>query len=156
MTVDRIRLASLRWVAIVLTLSAPAAAQTITVFDAPNATDTGPRGIDDSGQIVGSFVDATTGDARGLVRLPDGQITVLDLPPTWISMTVVGINASGVIIGSYVEPPANGVPGGGGFVFTPVDGLYTTFPGYPAAINDMGQILGFLSEIGVTLAGLHG
>ena len=96
MVVCGIRSVSLRSVVlVVLTLSTPAAAQTITVFDAPTATDTGPLGIDDSGQIVGSFVDATTGHNRGFVRSPDGQITVLDLPPNWTSITAVGLNAGG-------------------------------------------------------------
>ena len=61
-----------------------------------------------------------------------------------------------MIIGRYEidEPVENGEgihdgggQDGGSFVFTPDDGLYTTFPGYAATINDMGQIL--VTDVGL-------
>jgi hypothetical protein len=44
----------------------------ITVFDAPNASDTRPVSINARGDIAGYFMDGTTGKTRGFIRFANG------------------------------------------------------------------------------------
>src|SRR5579859_630131 len=96
-------------------------AQSIIVFDAPNASSTtanggygvsnpfggsarGPGGINGRGDIVGVFKDTNQGGkTRGFVRDRDGNFTVFDAPNA-SSTTAYGINSRGDIAGSFSDP----------------------------------------------------
>jgi uncharacterized membrane protein len=97
-------------------------------------------GINDPGQIVGDYVDATDHNRHGFL-LSQGTYTK-PLDPPGSSFTVAeGINNSEVIVGVYVD-----ADGQHGFVLT--NGVYTKVdvPGSTAtainSINAQGQIVG--------------
>ena len=119
----------------------------IAIFDAPGAISTEPLGINDSGAIMGTYLDSGFG-GHGFLRDPGGVITTFDLGG-------LGFNNSGVIVGSYWTP----IPGGSishGFVRDP-GGLITTVDvagsDYTTlvSVNDSGAAAGLwmLSRIGV-------
>src|SRR5438105_4550842 len=66
-------------------------------FDVPGLSDTWASGINDSGQIVGSYPDAA--GWHGFL-LDNGSYTTLDVPGS-LSTRAIGINATGQIVGSY-------------------------------------------------------
>jgi probable HAF family extracellular repeat protein len=119
-----------------------------TLAEAPGALpdSTLAYGINDSGQIVGSYADP---HVHGFL-LSDGQYTTIDDPLSGYNQAY-GINDSGQIVGYY---------GGGyygddshyhGFLFS--GGQYTTIddpnavPGtIPYGINNRGQIVGFYRD----------
>jgi probable HAF family extracellular repeat protein len=97
-------------------------------------------GINDPGQVVGDYVDATTGVRHGFL-LSQGVYKALDPPGS--SLTVVeGINDAGVIVGFYRDA----VRKEHGFVLS--QGVYTTIdvPNSTRtdvfSINARGQIVG--------------
>jgi probable HAF family extracellular repeat protein len=109
--------------------------------------------INDSGQIVGYYVDATTNSVRGFLYSggPNGTYTTLEDPLADGGNTVsFGINDLGQIVGYYY--------GGGGwqaFLYSGgTNGTYTTLPNDPSApggvaplaINDLGQIVGYYND----------
>ncbi|MEV5574852.1 hypothetical protein AB0L06_32860 [Spirillospora sp. NPDC052269] len=117
-----------------------------TPVDVPGATGTMPMGINDHGQIAGTY-DDTSGRSHAFVLL-NGRYTTLDHPNATgdatdygLSGTVAsGINDHGEIVGSYV--------GTGGIVhgfrlangkFMPIDvpGAQET---WPFGINNQGRI----------------
>jgi probable HAF family extracellular repeat protein len=79
-----------------------------TLFDVPGA----PTGINDSGQIVGSYGEAA-GIGHGFVY-DQGSYTTLDVPDSTATYAT-GINASGQIVGYYYD-----AVGTHGFLATPV------------------------------------
>ncbi|MGO9211424.1 MAG: hypothetical protein ACLPXM_13295 [Terriglobales bacterium] len=80
----------------------------VTTLDFPGATNTNAQGINDTGKIVGSTVVA---NVRHGYLFRDGTFTQIDFPGASpagsgapLSGTDVhGINASGVIVGSYTD-----------------------------------------------------
>ena len=111
--------------------------------------------INDSGQIVGYYVDATTNGVRGFLYSggTNGTYTTLDDPLADGGNTVPrGINDLGQIVGYYYS-------GGGwkGFLYSGgTNGTYTTLPDDPSAaggpgvaplaINDSGEIVGYYND----------
>ena len=116
-------------------------------IDVPVATLTDVNGINDSGQIVGSYVAG--GLTHGFLLSGDEYIT-LDVPGA-TSTAAWDINDAGEIAGSYVAGDTTH-----GFVLS--GGTYTTihFPGstrtMPRGISDSGAIVGEYIADGV----LHG
>lgn len=100
-----------------------------------------PTAINDSGQLVGSYLDKNNRN-HGFLRQPDGTLTTFLVPgePETIPR---GISADGVIIGVYYN--AQEQPGG--FVRA-TDGSITTFTvpnsfaSFPAGMNSAGWIAG--------------
>jgi YVTN family beta-propeller protein len=112
-----------------------------TTFDPPGSTDTVPRGLNNRGQNVGSYLDAG-GVLHGYLRQLNGSFVTID-PPNSTASVATSINDYGVVVGEWVDA------GGGahGFTRSP-GGLYTTldFPGATDTaltdINDLGKIVG--------------
>jgi len=65
---------------LMLTLAGVLAAQTFTVFEPPNSSNTGGSSINARGEITGSFSDTSTSTTRGFVRDNKGVITVFNPP----------------------------------------------------------------------------
>src|SRR5260221_3740869 len=81
----------------------PTSAQSYTVFDAPNASVTFARSINDRGDVAGSFVDTSEGNkVHAYVRDQAGNFTVFDGPNT-ASTLQQGISNTGVITRSVFE-----------------------------------------------------
>src|SRR3954452_6399047 len=82
--------------------SANAAAYTFTQIDVPGAFATEAHGINNAGQIVGSFVDGNF-TTNGFLST-GGSFTQIDVPGA--SRTEAwGINNAGQIVGSFVDDP---------------------------------------------------
>ena len=121
-----------------------------TTIDAPGASFLGPptssgtaaSGINEQGDIVGSFNDAAD-NIHGYV-LHNGVFTIFDAPTSNIT-NPTAINSQGDIVGSYFR---QGVPGGT-HSFLLRKGTFTTIevPGatytQANAINSRGDIVGF-------------
>lgn len=110
-------------------------------FDPPGSVDTIPRGVNNLGQNVGAFQDAT-GVMHGYLRQRNGSFVTIDPPGSTFTIATV-INDGGTIVGQWQQ-------GGGafhGFVRSP-SGIYTTvdFPGATdsgiAGINNTGNLSG--------------
>lgn len=81
------------------TPSARAATYTFTDLQVPGASLTTPIGLNDKGEVVGSYQDAA-GGLHGFL-LSHGSYTTLDYPGA-TSTTASGINDAGNIVGYYV------------------------------------------------------
>jgi hypothetical protein len=105
-------------------------------------------GINDSGQIVGRYVDAI-GTTHGFLR-SGGSYTTLDVPGSTFTVAN-GINASGQIVGAYYDPASDKRYGfllsGGSYTTLDVAGSTLTAA---TGINDAGQIVGHYFTPGVT------
>jgi len=114
---------------------------TITSFDVPGAWATTPAGVNDKGEIVGSYRDFAGGTdhTHGFFRSADGKITTFDAPDSGQITTADAVNNKGVIVG-YYSGPNNGWHG---YIRQP-DGTFTiigaNITGY--AINAKGTIAG--------------
>jgi probable HAF family extracellular repeat protein len=110
-----------------------------TQLDVPGATFTSASGINDAGQIVGSFGIGTS--LHGFLDT-GGSFTQIDVPDATLT-DVRGINDAGQIVGSF--DTSRGTHGfldtGGSFTQLDVPGqsLSLTFAN---GINDAGQIVG--------------
>jgi probable HAF family extracellular repeat protein len=115
-------------------------AATVSQIDAPNATYTDAVGINNRGEIVGSFSDAQ-GRLHGYIRR-DTFIT-LDFPAEGVLGTVAkGINDRGEVAGFYVQSGSNihgFVWDRGTFTQIDVPGAGIT---YLHGINSRGQVVG--------------
>ena len=106
----RVFYACAAWVLLV-GLTGPAQAQyTYTALDVPGATATYGYGINDAGQIVGSYVHSQSVFSGFLLDV-DGSYTPINVPgayQTW----AYGINGSGQIVGVYDGHGFLATPGG--------------------------------------------
>jgi uncharacterized protein (TIGR03437 family) len=136
---------------VVLTL-APAGAVTydFVTFAGPNGANIYPHAINNSGQVVGAFVDSA-GASHGFLRSADGtSLTAIDIPGA-TSTAAASINNSGWIVGSFVMAGTVtgdvSIPGTHGFRLAP-DGTLTIIdaPGAKSTvvlqINNSGLIVG--------------
>jgi probable HAF family extracellular repeat protein len=136
---------------VVLTL-APAGAVThdFVTFAGPNGANIYPHAINNSGQVVGAFVDSA-GASHGFLRSADGtSLTAIDVPGA-TSTAAVSINNSGWIVGFFVTSgtiiSVVPFPGTHGFRLAP-DGTLTIIdaPGAEATvvlqINNGGLMVG--------------
>ena len=83
-----------------------------TPINYPGATGTYAYGINNSGQIVGAYSDAS-GNAHGFLKVGTAY-TPIDYPRAF-SKFPYGINDSGQIVGTYYGG------GGHGFIATPIN-----------------------------------
>jgi probable HAF family extracellular repeat protein len=116
-----------------------------TTIDVPVAQMTWANGINNSGQVVGYYNDAVSGDYHGFLY-DDGIYSLIDLPGA--SATVAsGINDSGQIVGygQFQNFQFHGFLDDGGD-FTTIDYPGTSFT-IPKAINNTGQTVGYYNSI---------
>ena len=121
---------------------------TYVIISVPGARSTDAYGIDNAGDVVGTYTDAS-GTRHGFLYSSRGVFTSVDVPGSTDTF-LYGINNSGVIVGSYIGAfsAAHGLLYNGG-VFTTLDA-----PGGDTAvvaINDIGQLV---VRQGVTSASL--
>src|SRR5271157_517518 len=111
---------------------------TFTTINVPGAAWTNVNGINDAGQIVGSYQDASF-NFHGFLGV-GGVLTTVDQPNA-SSTNVNGINNSGQIVGW--GSPTPGVQASGGS-FLDVGGVFTTInvPGEVYGISNKGQMVG--------------
>ncbi len=108
-------------------------------IEVPGSTSTTARGINNLGQIVGSFVD---GSGTHAFLFNNGKFSTIDVPGSR-GAVATGINNSGQIVGGYGP---GGETGNHGFLFS--NGALSTvdFPGsldtIAYGINNKGQIVG--------------
>ena len=115
-------------------------AATVSQIDGPNASYTDAVGINNRGDIVGSF-----SDARGLhgFILRNRTFTTLDFPAQGVAGTVAkGINDRGQVAGFYVQSGSDihGFVWDGG-TFTQIDAPDADIT-YLHGINNRGQVVG--------------
>src|SRR4051794_19255223 len=106
-----------------------------TTIDVPGAGGTSITGINNSGQMSGTYTDPRSGTAHGFL-LSGGVFTPIDAPGA-TSTSLSGINASGQIVGftdTYSFLLSRGV-------FTTIDAPGATGT-IAYGINDAGQIVG--------------
>jgi probable HAF family extracellular repeat protein len=114
----------------------------------PGATSTVAHGINNSGQIVGSFTD---GSGNHSFVDTGGSFTSFNFPGA-ISTTAFGINNSGQIVGGFTDGSGNHgfVDTGGSFTsFTFQGGNFST---EAHDINDLSEIVGEFTDA----SGTHG
>jgi len=119
-----------------------------TTFNAPGASGFGTNayGINDSGQIVGSFFDAGNTTTHGFVNT-GGSFTTIDVPGA-TRTAAYGINHSGQIVGWFRDALGDHgfVDAGGSFTTINAPGATNT---YAYGINDSGQVVGsFVDALG--------
>jgi probable HAF family extracellular repeat protein len=118
----------------------------------PGALEQSAEGVNDKGQIVGTYVD-TSGDQHGY-ELSGGVFAVIDVPFAGATATgAEGINNAREIVGGWQDSSGNTH----GFTFS--RGTYSSFD-YPAAadswaysINNEGDIVGYYND---TSGATHG
>jgi uncharacterized membrane protein len=121
-----------------------------TTINFPGASETAALGINNSGQIVGSFNVFSALMTHGF--LDTGSFTTVDVPGVTGGTSASGINNRGQIVGTFA--------GTGGFAqgFLETGGSFSNidFPGaqatLPRGINDSGQIVGYFNDT----SGIHG
>ncbi len=116
-------------------------------FDAPGADSTAVRGMNDAGDTVGSYHDAS-GDHAFLRHA--GSFVSIDPPGALPGRTApTGINNLGQIVGSFTDASGQHA------FLRAADGTFTTFdPMYfPAAINDFGEMTGSISSFALPALG---
>jgi probable HAF family extracellular repeat protein len=135
----------------VLTVAAPAHAQgppySFQALNYPAAKSTRPYGINNSGVIVGTFVDQT--DVSHGFKYDQGTYTTIDFPGSTHNH-VLGLNHQGQILGSHSFDGVNGP--WHSFVYE--NGAYTQFdfPGFESdarGINTAGDIVGVYNSGGL-------
>ena len=116
-----------------------------SVLSVPGATSAYATDINNLGQIVGNFTDAT-GRQHGFLY-DGGAYTVIDRPNSGNSSTRIGgINDAGTIVGSSNDPanPRSFILRGGSFTDFTANGLFTA----AYDINNSEQIVGAVGVSG--------
>jgi probable HAF family extracellular repeat protein len=112
-----------------------------TTLSAPGSFGTWAYGINDQGDIVGSYNTTAGGGLYGFV-LSNGVYTTVENGP-FLSVTLTGINNAGSIIGFYALPILGNQ---GGFKVVGGTTTYLDIPGgkatWASGINSLGQITG--------------
>jgi hypothetical protein len=118
-----------------------------TKLQYPGSTNTLPNSISDSGEIVGTYTEAS-GDTYGFTYL-NGKFTSFSYPGEVGASSGAAVNASGVLIGGYYKNPYS-------YGFELSKGKYTTidYPGKNGvptdtsltSINKDSYIVGFVSS----------
>lgn len=119
-------------------------AQTYTVIDYPGAPITAAVATNDAGTTVGTYGGSLSTYEHGFLRDASGNFTAFDIPNA-VGVYPAGINAAGVVAGSYSDATERSY----GFVRA-ADGTITTFSiGSPqfqnthvAGINAAGVVVG--------------
>ena len=120
---------------------------TIVHPDAGESQRVAAVGINDSGQIVGNFMDS---DLRGHGFLKDGDsYTTIDYPDANVSgIALYGINNLGQIVGAYVV--GGNTEGARSFLLDKGRFIEIAHPDatstYAYGINDSGQIVGYFND----------
>lgn len=126
------------------------------LIDPEGAVDTYPHKVNEQGEVVGIYWDASANPRHGFHRSRKGTITEVRVPDDWNAFFVTiptAINAAGEIAGFYAQFP--GQPRG----FLLSDGKFTRidFPGAPITaiwdINARGEIVGSFRD---TTGRVHG
>ncbi len=128
-----------------------ATTETYEAVNIAGATQQAAFGVNDSGEIVGTYADSS-GVLHGYL-LSGGTFTTMDVPfPTATGTAPFGINNAGEIVGYWLDATT-----GHGFLLS--SGIYTSFD-YPdatftiaSAINSHGDIVGYYSD---TSGAYHG
>ena len=128
-------------------------------FTGPNGIDIYPQAMNNSGQIVGYYLDSA-GTSHGFLRSAGGTFTTIDVPGA-VTTTIASISNTGWIAGSYVPSCCNVYrgfrlsPDGMTFVsMAVIDGVNTMALG----VNSNGEVMGkagtsgFVTTDGVTFA----
>ncbi len=111
----------------------------VTVVAVPNAIGTTVSAVNNAGEIVGVYSDAS-GVQHGFTDI-GGTFATVD-PAGSVSTTVAGVNTSGELVGAFSD-------GVNTYGFTDVGGVFTTLtaPGstftVAEAVNDAGTVTGF-------------
>jgi uncharacterized membrane protein len=119
-------------------------------LDYPGSTSTYAYGINNSGQIVGSYNGTENLTARGYVY-SNGIYTPVDYPTAASGTTAYGINNAGQIVGMYYDSKSYH----NGFLLTGNDYSSWVVPNsqtgttYAHGINDTGQIVGVVGFGGI-------
>lgn len=118
--------------------------ETFKTSDIPGSTLQIACGVNDSGQIVGSYLDASS--VWHGYELSGGVYTTIDVPFAGATFTnAYGINNAGAIVGAWSN--ASGTFGfelsGGTYTSLQVPGETTT---YPQNLNEKNQIVGYYED----------
>jgi uncharacterized membrane protein len=121
---------------------------TFSTIDVPGSYETDAAGINNAGQIVGSFFSgqpSPSGQPLHGFLYNNGAFTILDPPGSDLTVASA-INNVGQIVGNYYTGTTSGVrytflytQGGG---FTTIETPDYLYPFSPTGINDAGTILG--------------
>src|SRR5258706_1420314 len=125
-----------------------------TLIDVPGAgplNGTTASGINDAGQIVGTYVTENINvESHGFIQ--SGQaLTTFDVPDS-ISTEVAAINNLGQIVGRFFPGPSlqigrGFIRNGNGFTFFDAPGVQGPFGTFPYDFNDHGQIVGEFLDV---------
>lgn len=120
-------------------------------FEVPGGIgQTYPGGINDSGQVAGSYNDAA-GNAHGFIRNSNGSYVTFDVPGS-VATEASDINNSGVVAGDFVTFNSSIGYRRHGFI-RDVNGMFTIIdlPGVratmPGGINEFGDVAGVFDVI---------
>jgi probable HAF family extracellular repeat protein len=120
----------------------------IATLTLPNATQTQPLAINDTGQITGYYSDGQ-GTEHGFIY-DDGNTISFD-PPGSTDTNPVAINASGQVIGIYSDGEVENGVDRHGFLYSAGTTTVLDPPGSeetaPTAINASGQVVGYYREV---------
>src|ERR1022692_1636023 len=117
----------------------------------PNALQTSPYGINNSGVIVGYYINQKNA-IHGFL-LANGKFTNIDDPKSTYGTEPINLNSNGTIVGSYL------INSSGNYTafsyenkkFTDVGPTFCMYYNAAAGINDKGEIVGWCNDVsGVT------
>jgi len=136
---------------VIVVAAADATTYDFLTFAGPGGANIQPAAINNSGQIVGYYVDSA-GTPHGFLRATDGTITTIDVPGATATIAA-SISNTGWIVGSYANSGTTvgeivGQTVNHGFTLSPDGKTLTTFdvPGasttVPIAVNSSGLVVG--------------